>query len=220
MLLSMNVAGLPFVGADVGGFFKNPDPDLLVRWYQAGSFYPFFRAHAHVDTRRREPWLFDPDKMAMMRDALRMRYELLPLWYTTFYETSVTGLPVLRPVWLEFPRDKNTYEMEDQFMVGRNLMVKPVTEQYATTSQLYLPGSSSMWYDYEDYTPYSGGSRYSVNAPLSKIPVFLRGGSIIPKKMRVRRSSSLMANDPYTLVVALDNEVRGLERCSLTPGGA
>ena len=63
---------------------------------QAGSFYPFFRAHAHVDTRRREPWLFDPDKMAMMRDALRMRYELLPLWYTTFYETSVTGLPVLR----------------------------------------------------------------------------------------------------------------------------
>ena len=63
---------------------------------QAGAFYPFFRAHAHVDTRRREPWLYDSDEMALMRNALRMRYELLPFWYTVFYETSKTGLPVVR----------------------------------------------------------------------------------------------------------------------------
>ena len=96
MMLSISVTGLPFVGADVGGFFKNPDPDLLVRWYQAGVFYPFFRAHAHLDTRRREPWLFEADKMAMIRDAVRIRYELLPLWYNVFYEHSKTGLPVVR----------------------------------------------------------------------------------------------------------------------------
>ncbi len=115
MILSMSVAGLPFVGADVGGFFKNPDPDLLVRWYQvglegilsvcicdefpspqAGAFYPFFRAHAHMDTRRREPWLFDGDKMALIREAVRTRYQLLPFWYTTFYETWRSGMPVVR----------------------------------------------------------------------------------------------------------------------------
>ena len=85
-----------FFVADVGGFFKNPDVDLLVRWYQAGAFYPFFRAHAHVDTKRREPWLYDADKMAIIRDAIRMRYELLPLWYTVFRESSVNGMPVVR----------------------------------------------------------------------------------------------------------------------------
>ena len=118
MVLSIGLAGLPFVGgththtrtharahtlpvlptADVGGFFKNPDVELLVRWYQGGAFYPFFRAHAHLDTRRREPWLFEPDMMALMRDAIRRRYELLPLWYTLFYETSKTGAPVVRYV--------------------------------------------------------------------------------------------------------------------------
>lgn len=144
MLLSISVAGLPFVGADVGGFFTNPDPELLVRWYQAGAFYPFFRAHAHLDTRRREPWLFDADKTAIMREAIRLRYQLLPLWYVLFYESHKSGLPVMRPVWVEFSRDKNTYEMDDQFMVGSYLMVKPVVEQYATTTQLYLPGQNTV----------------------------------------------------------------------------
>jgi alpha 1,3-glucosidase len=144
MLLSISVAGLPFVGADVGGFFTNPDPELLVRWYQAGAFYPFFRAHAHLDTRRREPWLFDADKAAIMREAVRLRYQLLPLWYVLFYESHKSGLPVMRPVWVEFSRDKNTYEMDDQFMVGSYLMVKPIVEQYATTTQLYLPGQNTV----------------------------------------------------------------------------
>ena len=144
MLLSVSVAGLPFVGADVGGFFTNPDPELLVRWYQAGAFYPFFRAHAHLDTRRREPWLFDADKTAIMREAIRLRYQLLPLWYALFFESHRSGLPVMRPVWVEFSRDKNTYEMDDQFMVGSYLMVKPIVEQYATTTQLYLPGQTTV----------------------------------------------------------------------------
>lgn len=218
MLLSMSAAGLPFVGADIGGFFKNPDPDLLVRWYQAGAFYPFMRAHAHLDTRRREPWLYDADKTAIIREAIRRRYELLPLWYTIFREAYTTGLPVIRPVWLEFPRDKNTYEMEEQFLVGNSLMVRPVTEQYATSVQLYLPGSSLVWYDCDDYKPYNGGSRHSIDAPLNKIPVFQRGGTIVPKKLRIRRSSALMANDPYTLVVALDAEGEAKGRLYIDDG--
>src|SRR5271154_3591880 len=107
MLLSQGIAGMPFAGgitleirnlivADVGGFFGNPEPELLVRWYQAGAFYPFFRAHAHIDTKRREPWLFGEPYTSYFRDALRLRYQLLPALYTMFYQTSVTGLPILR----------------------------------------------------------------------------------------------------------------------------
>lgn len=98
MLLSVSVAGLPFVGADVGGFFKDPDTELLIRWYQTGAFYPFFRAHAHLDTKRREPYLLDADKMAIVRNAIRVRYQLLPLWYTTFYVSHQSGVPVMRCV--------------------------------------------------------------------------------------------------------------------------
>ena len=96
ILLDMYKLLIYFFVADVGGFFKNPDVDLLVRWYQAGAFYPFFRAHASVDSKRREPWLYDAGKMAIIRDAIRMRYELLPLWYTVFRESSVNGMPVVR----------------------------------------------------------------------------------------------------------------------------
>ncbi|XP_065920024.1 neutral alpha-glucosidase AB-like [Dysidea avara] len=206
MILSINVAGLPFAGADVGGFFQNPEVDLLVRWYQAGAFYPFFRAHAHVDTKRREPWLYDDDKLAIMRDAVRMRYQLLPLWYTVFWESSVTGAPVVRPLWVEYPKDQNTYPMEDQFLLGNSLLVKPVTEQHTSSVNVYMPGTNAVWYDVQTYEAYPGYRWASIATPLSKIPVFQRGGSIVPKKMRVRRASSLMVNDPYTLVVALDNK--------------
>ena len=144
MLLSISVAGLPFVGADVGGFFSNPDVDLLVRWYQVGAFYPFFRAHAHLDTRRREPWLYDADKTELMREAIRLRYQLLPLYYTLFYESHKNGMPVMRPLWVNFARDKNTYEIDNQFMIGSYLLVKPVVEQHATSTQLYLPGQNAV----------------------------------------------------------------------------
>ena len=82
MLLSAGVAGITFSGADVGGFFGNPDPELLTRWYQVGAFYPFFRGHAHLETRRREPWLFGEPYTSHIRAALRARYTLLPYIYT------------------------------------------------------------------------------------------------------------------------------------------
>ena len=98
MLLTIGLAGLPFSGADVGGFFGDPEPELLTRWYQAGAFYPFFRAHAHLDSKRREPWLFGEPYKTQIRAAIRTRYSLLPFWYTIFYEASVDGVPIIRQV--------------------------------------------------------------------------------------------------------------------------
>ena len=88
---------IPFT-ADVGGFFGNPEPEMLVRWYVVGAFSPFFRAHAHIDTKRREPYLLDEPYKSIVRDILRLRYSMLPVWYTAFRETSATGMPILRCV--------------------------------------------------------------------------------------------------------------------------
>lgn len=98
MLLSLNVAALSFVGADVGGFFGNTDAELMTRWMQAGAYQPFFRGHAHHDSNRREPWIFGDETMARLRKAAMARYALLPFWYTVFREAEVTGMPVMRYV--------------------------------------------------------------------------------------------------------------------------
>ncbi|XP_071962090.1 neutral alpha-glucosidase AB-like [Antedon mediterranea] len=206
MLLSIGVAGLAFAGADVGGFFKNPEPELLTRWYQAGAYQPFFRAHAHLDTKRREPWLLPTQNMAIVRSAIRQRYALLPFWYTQFYISSLNGAPVMRPLWALFPTDENTFKTEDEFMIGNALLVHPVTSKGAAAVNVYFPGQDTIWYDVETYKTYIGLNFVSIPVTAEKIPVYQFGGSIIPKKERVRRCSSLAKDDPYTLVVALDKD--------------
>lgn len=142
MLLSLSVAGMPFVGADVGGFFNNPESELLVRWYQvrgsgllscrvlrndilcvffllqAASFQPFFRGHAHMHTKRREPWLFDPKTNQLIKTSIKKRYTYLPYWYTLFYEHEVTGVSPMRPLWMEYPKDSETFGIENQHLLG------------------------------------------------------------------------------------------------------
>ncbi|XP_071162739.1 neutral alpha-glucosidase AB-like isoform X2 [Mytilus edulis] len=206
MLLSLNLVGITFAGADVGGFFKNPDPELLTRWWQAGAFQPFFRSHAHIDTKRREPYLLPDNNMKIVRNAIRARYTFLPYWYTVFYNTYKNGGPVMQPLWAEYPEDKSTFKMDDQFLIGPSLLVKPITEQGGTGTNVYFPGANDVWYDILTAEKYLGGKSIYVNAPLEKIPVFQRGGSVIPRKMRVRRSSGLMHDDPITLFICLDRQ--------------
>ncbi|XP_061756155.1 neutral alpha-glucosidase AB isoform X4 [Nerophis ophidion] len=204
MCLSMGLVGIAFCGADVGGFFKSPSSELLVRWYQTGAYQPFFRAHAHLDTSRREPWLFGPENTALIREAVRQRYTLLPYWYQQFYHTYRTGQPVMRPLWVEYTQDPATYALEDQFLIGRDLLVHPVTEEGARGVTAYLPGKEEVWFDVHTFQKHNGAQNLYIPVTMSSIPVFQRGGSIIPRKLRVRRSSTCMEHDPYTLMVALD----------------
>uniref|UniRef100_A0A6Q2YTW6 Neutral alpha-glucosidase AB n=1 Tax=Esox lucius TaxID=8010 RepID=A0A6Q2YTW6_ESOLU len=204
MCLSLGLVGVSFCGADVGGFFKSPSPELLVRWYQTGAYQPFFRAHAHLDTPRREPWLFGPENTALIREAVRQRYALLPYWYQLFYHAHRTGQPVMRySLWVEYPQDTATFSMDDQFLLGRDLLVHPVTEEGARGVTAYLPGNGEVWFDVHTFQKHNGGQNLYIPVTMSSIPVFQRGGSIIPRKVRVRRSSSCMEHDPYTLYVAL-----------------
>ncbi|XP_066574973.1 neutral alpha-glucosidase AB isoform X2 [Amia ocellicauda] len=203
MCLSLGLVGISFCGADVGGFFKSPSTELLVRWYQAGAYQPFIRAHAHLDTPRREPWLFGSENTALIREALRQRYALLPYWYTLFYSTHLSGHPVMRPLWVEYPDDATTFSMDDQYLLGRDMLVHPVTEEGSRSVTAYLPGKGEVWYDVHTFQKHKGAQNLYIPVTMSSIPVFQRGGSIIPRKDRVRRSSSCMTNDPYTLYVAL-----------------
>lgn len=220
MLLSLSVAGISFCGADVGGFFRNPDSELSVRWYQAGAYQPFFRAHSHIHTKRREPWSFGPETLELVRGALYQRYALLPLWYTLFFENERTGVPPLRPLWMEFPQDKAGFATDDEHLVGSALLVHPVTEAGATKVSVYFPGENEVWYDVETWEKFDGLSTVSIPVTLSKIPVYQRGGTIVPKKERIRRCSALTKDDPYTLQVALPKEGKPAEGTLYIDDGA
>ena len=210
MLLSMNVAALTFVGADVGGFFGDPDPELFTRWMQAGAYTPFFRGHAHHDSKRREPWVFGDEVLHRLRKAAMARYALLPFWYTLFRSAEDSGMPVMRMMWMEYPKTEEVYSVEDQYLVGSSLLVKPITSPGVTKTSVIFP-SCDAWYNAETLVVVApatstecGVQVMEVSADLDTIPVFQRGGSIIPRKLRLRRSSTLMKHDPYTLYVALD----------------
>ena len=205
MLLTQNIAGFPFAGADVGGFFGNPSKELLTRWYQAGAFYPFFRGHAHIDTRRREPYLAGEPYTTIITQALRLRYQLLPAWYTAFHAASVSGAPILQPHYYAHPSDEAGFTIEDQFYLGSTgLLAKPVVTEGAEVVSIYLPPGET-YYDYFTYHTHLGsGSAITISAPLDKIPLLMKAGRIFPRKDRPRRSSGLMRWDPYTLVISLD----------------
>ncbi|KAH8110571.1 alpha-glucosidase [Phellopilus nigrolimitatus] len=167
MVLANSLGGMSFSGADVGGFFGNPEPEMLVRWYQLGAFFPFFRAHAHIDTKRREPYLLDEPYKSILRDVLRLRYKLLPVWYTAFRETSVTGSPVLRPQFFVFPGDETGASIDDQFYVGSSgLLVKPVTTKGATETTVYL-SDKKPYYDYFTNSIYRGGQKEITRDPFT-----------------------------------------------------
>uniref|UniRef100_A0A1B6GNL0 Glucosidase II subunit alpha n=2 Tax=Cuerna arida TaxID=1464854 RepID=A0A1B6GNL0_9HEMI len=203
MCLSLAISGYSFCGADVGGFFKYPDSELFMRWYQTGAFLPFYRAHSHLDTKRREPWLYDAQTLAVVRDALRLRYTFLPYWYTVFYQHNMTGAPVVRPLWVEFPHDRPSFTIDNQLIIGNAVMARPVTESKVQQVPVYFPGADEIWYDLDTFQAYHTNAVVNVPVDINKVPHYQRGGTIVPRRFRVRRSSSLTHQDPYTLIVAL-----------------
>lgn len=224
MLLSNGIAGMAFNGADVGGFFGNPSPELLVRWYQTGAFFPFFRAHAHIDTKRREPYLFDEPIRGYIVNMIKLRYTLLPAWYTLFFENTFTGAPIAVPQYVMFPHDETGFAVDDQFYLGSSgLLVKPVTQEGATSTDVYI-ADNQPYYNYFtwDFFLVNSGKgsskRISFPAPLDTVPLFLRGGHIVTRRDLVRRAAPLMWKDPLTLVVALDKDGKSVGTVYLDDG--
>ena len=211
MTLTLGVAGLTWSGADVGGFFGDPDAELATRWYQLGAFYPFFRGHAHLDTKRREPWMFGEPHTRVIRDAIRRRYALMPYLYALFENAHRTekGAPVLRPMWYEFPDDDAVAGADDVAMLGPALLVAPVLRAGAATRETYLPRGT--WYDYDTGETHVGPVVVTKPVTLADAPLYVRGGHVVPRRDRARRSVAAARGDPLTLLVAPDasGEARG-----------
>ena len=176
---TLGLSGEAFVGSDVGGFIGRGSGELLVRSYQVSFLAPFCRNHKVIDGYDQEPWRFGQYYEDIIRKYLKLRYRLLPFLYTTLREAHSTGVPLFRPLVLNYQADSNTLNLDDQFMIGDDLLVAPILQPNQTNRLVYLP--EGVWYDYWTKRKQQGGTMIRVDAPLEVVPMFIRGGSIIPQ---------------------------------------
>ena len=207
MLTNMGVSGLAFVGGDVGGFASNADAELYARWLQAAALTPFLRTHVATGLQEREPWSYGDDFTKINRAAIELRYRLLPYLYTVFREHEQTGAPVMRPLWYEYPSDVETYLNDTQFLVGRDLLVAPVMSQGATRRGVYFPRGDD-WLDWHTGARHAGGARSEVDAPLSRLPVFVRAGAVIPVQGVIQHTGQTQ-DAPLGILVARGRDGAG-----------
>jgi alpha-glucosidase len=179
MLLNLSLSGVALCGADIGGFARSCSPELYARWIQLGALYPFARTHS-MGRRRQEPWRFGRRVEAIAREALRLRMRLLPYLYALCREAAETGAPLWRPLFFEFPDAPGCADVDDQLMLGDALLVAPILERGARERRVVLPPGP--WYAFHDDACYRGPREIHVAAPLERIPLFVRGGSILPNR--------------------------------------
>lgn len=178
-LCNLGLSGMPYVGTDIGGFSSDTTKELLCRWIEVGCFSPFCRNHSSAGTREQEPWAFDEEVVGIYRKYLNLRYELLPYYYDLCRVEELEGLPLMRPLVLNYEKDEETKNLNSQFMIGDSIMVAPVTEQGMTQKLVYFPEGE--WYDYWTGEKQKGGEYRIRHAALDECPVYVRAGSIIPK---------------------------------------
>ena len=189
MSISMNanlgISGFSFVGNDVSGFGLDSSEELFIRWMEMGPFIPIFRNHSNMYTRRQEPWAFGPRAEKIAKKSIELRYELLPYIYDLYYISHKEGLPIFRPMIMEYEKDMNLLNMREQFMLGENMLVAPVLYEGERSKTLYLPKGS--WFNYFTMEKLQGGKWYKLPCELDEILVFVKEGAIIPtynKKFR------------------------------------
>lgn len=197
-LLGMGLSGLTFAGADIGGFAESPSPDLYTRWLEAGVFYPLSRTHTSLGTREQDPWSYGIRREGINRDSIDLRYRLLPYLYDAFYESSKSGLPVMRALLLDYPGDPQAVAQQEEFLFGDDLLVAPVVKDGEWKWRVYLP--KGRWVDFWSDRAYDGPLNVTVDAPLGKVPIFARGGAIIPTEQPVEYTGEAPI-DPLTFEV-------------------
>lgn len=219
-LLGMSVSGYPLVGADVGGFDGSPTPELLTRWLELGAFQPIDRDHTTKGSLDQEPWVHGPEQEAIRRRYIETRYRLLPYIYTSMEETSRTGIPLMRPMFLEHPVLGMMEGINDnEYFFGPDLLVAPKLTEKLDSYSISLPAGT--WYDYwtgrkvevtehpawdADHIDLPNAPKppmvesFDVNPKLDELPVYVRGGAIIPHQPLVQ-STSETPQGPLQLAV-------------------
>lgn len=175
------LTGISFAGSDIGGFIGNPDGELYIRWLQMAVFHPFCRTHSAGNdpgAMPQEPWSYGQKYEFLAKKYIQLRYNLLPYIYTTFWQHSQYGTPMLRPMVLVDQTDTESLYHSDQYMFGDKILVCPVHMPEVDARLVYLP--KGRWYDFWDDTLINGGREHNASAPLERMPLFVREGSVIP----------------------------------------
>ena len=178
MAAGLGVSGQAFVGADIGGFAGNSNAELYLRWMQYGALTPFCRNHSEIGNVDQYAWSWGEVVQEIVREAVRLRYRLLPYIYASFLTASETGAPVQRPMVFDHQDDPTVRDLDDQYLFGPDLLVAPVLQPGQTARQVYLPEGD--WYDWHSGERHDGQAFIHVPTPMERIPVFARGGSVIP----------------------------------------
>jgi alpha-glucosidase len=200
-LMNMGLSGLDLVGADIGGFALGATPELYTRWLEAGVFYPYCRTHTSYENPNQEPWSYGNSMEDINRHSIELRYRLLPYLYNAFHAAAQTGLPVMRALLLDYPDDDAAISQESEFLFGDDLLVAPVVMNQRTEREVYLPRGD--WYDFWTDRRYAGPTSIVVDAPLDRIPIFVRGGAIVPTQQIVEYSDQAPIN-PLTFEIYPD----------------
>jgi alpha-D-xyloside xylohydrolase len=169
---------------NVGGY--DDYPELYTRWFEYGTFLPIMRTHGSRNYN--EVWSYGKQAEPILEKYLKLRYELMPYIYSLGYNTYKTGAPFMRALFMDFPNDPKVVDLTDEYMFGPAFLVAPVTEQGATSREVYLP-SGTDWYNYWTNERLHGGETIAVNAPIEVIPLFVRAGSIVPTGTEIESTS-------------------------------
>ena len=181
--LNFALSGIPYWTTDIGGFVSG-DPDdpayreLFIRWFQYGTFNPILRVHGTRKTNQNELWSYGPDAQKILVNFDRLRYRMLPYIYSLAWKTTSESYTPMRPLVMDFRTDVRAQNTGDEFMFGPAFLVSPVTEPDATTRRLYLP--QSKWYDFWTGSAVAGNQTVDASAPLDRLPLYIRAGSILP----------------------------------------
>jgi alpha-D-xyloside xylohydrolase len=201
--LNFSLSGLPYWTTDIGGFVSaNPDDpayrELFVRWFEFGTFCPIFRVHGTRTTNQNELWSYGADAQKILVSFDQLRYRLMPYIYSLAWKTTNEGYTIMRPLVMDFRGDVRAQNIADQFLFGPALLVNPVTEPQASSRRVYLPAAG--WYDFWTGKLVKGGQSIEASAPIERIPLFVRAGSILPLGPDIEYASEKSA-DPLEIRV-------------------
>jgi alpha-glucosidase len=202
-LLSLGISGFAYVGDDIGGFRGSPPPDLLTRWIALGAFNPIYRDHTEKGSADQEPWVHGPEHEALRKKFIEQRYRMLPYIYTIAEEASRTGMPMMRPLFLEFPQQERLAGNDEEFMFGPKMLVAPKVWEFAASYEVQLPQGE--WYDYWSGVKIpagqnNAGETLKVTPGLDELPVYVRAGSILPQQPLVQNTQEV-PQGPLELLV-------------------
>ena len=172
------ISGQAFVGADIGGFQGNANAELFLRWMQYRVLTPFCRNHSEIGNVDQYAWAWGDVIEGYVRSAISLRYRLLPYLYACFLSAAETGAPVQRPMIFDHQYDATLRDLDDQYLLGPDLLVAPVTEVGMTGRQVYLPAGD--WYDWHSGELFGGNQFLLAPTPMDHIPVYARAGAVIP----------------------------------------